>query len=66
MKDYNGHKWRQDVKTVWTGTIPKNEWSDYSNDQYKFFGDLHISMMTSQGDTNECAQITTIAGGAQA
>ena len=55
----NGQELRQIVYALWTSTIGKDVRSDYSDDLHECIGDSHVSVMTSQCDTNLCAQINT-------
>ena len=57
--DYNRQKWLHSVHSLWTGTIVNDDRSVYSDDMYECIGDLHVSVMMPQGDTNICAQINT-------
>ena len=36
-----------------------DDWFDYSDKNFKWLDDTYVSIMTSQGDTNMCAQIIT-------
>ena len=53
----NGKEWRQSVHGLWTGTIGKDDRSNSSDDLHECISDSHVSVMTSQCDTNLFAQI---------
>ena len=56
----NGHKLQQGVQKVWSCTIGKYGWYDYSDDLYECIGDSQVSVMTSQGDNHLCDKINSV------
>ena len=54
--DSNGQEWRKSVHKIWTGTIVKDDQSDFPDDLHKWIGKSHVSVMTSQCDMHLCAQ----------